>query len=133
MAKAMTAALLIGAVALAAAGGAWAENWIPFFVIPAGTVLIDHDSVSRRLGHVSARLESTFPQAQQIRHDGRVFTYIKAIDSVDLDCHARVYINITRDLFSGDGLMQLSLNEQDNPIRVLENSPQAALIKAFCP
>jgi hypothetical protein len=132
MTKAMTAALAIGAAALAAAGGAAAENWIPFYVIPAGAVLLDHDSVSRRLGHVSARLESTFPHSQQIRNSGKVFTYVKAIDSVDVDCHARVYINVTRNLYSSDGLMQLSLNEQDNPIMVVPNSAQAALITAFC-
>jgi hypothetical protein len=132
MTKAMTAALVIGAATLAAAGGAAAENWMPFFVIRAGTVLIDHDSVSRRLGHVSARLESTFPQPQKIRHDGRVFSYVKTIDSVDVDCHAQVYINITRNLYSDDGLMQLSLNEQDNPIMVLPDTAQAALITAFC-
>jgi hypothetical protein len=132
MTKAMMAAFVIGAAALTAAGGAAAENWVPFYVIPAGTVLMDRDSVSRRPGHVAARLESTFPKPQQIRHDGRVFTYIKTIDSVDVDCHARVYFNITRDLFTDSGLMQLSLNEQDDPIRVLPDSAQAALIKAFC-
>jgi len=132
MTKAMTAALVIGAAALAAAGGASAENWIPFFVIPAGTVLLDHDSVSRRPGHVSARLESTFPQPQQIRRNGLVFTYVKAIDSVDVDCSARVYMNITRNLYTDSGLMQLSLNEQDNPILVLPGTAQAALITAFC-
>ena len=132
MTKARTAAFVIGAAALAAAGGAWAENWVPFFVIPAGTVLIDRDSVSRRPGHLSARLESTFPQPQQIRNGGKVFTYIKAIDSVDVDCSARVYMNVTRNLYSGDGLMQLSLNEQDNPIMVLPGTAQAALITAFC-
>jgi hypothetical protein len=132
MIKAMTAALVIGAAALAAAGGASAENWISFFVIPAGTVLLDHDSVSRRLGHVSARLESTFPQPQQIRNHGKIFTYVKAIDSVDVDCSARVYMNITRNLYGGDGLMALSLNEQDNPVMVLPGTAQAALITAFC-
>ena len=132
MTKAMTAAMVIGAAALAAAGGASAESWIPFFVVPAGTVLLDHDSVSRRPGHVSARLESTFPQPQQIRRNGQIFTYVKAIDSVDVDCSARVYMNITRNLYTDSGLMQLSLNEQDNPILVLPGTAQAALITAFC-
>jgi hypothetical protein len=94
--------------------------------------LIDHDSVSHRLGHISARLESNFPQPQQIRNNGKVFIYTKTIDSVDVDCKARVYMKVTRNLYSSDGLMQLSLNEQDNAIMVLPNTAPAALITAFC-
>ena len=126
------AAWVTGTCALTAAGAASAENWVTFFITPAGVIYLDHDSLTRRDGFVSARLESTFPEPQKLNRNGRIIVYVKAIDRIELDCKARVYKNVSRDLYTATGLMQLSLNEQDNPIHVTANSPQEALIKAFC-
>jgi len=120
------------AVAIAAAGAARAESWVVFLVAPQGVIYIDHDSISKRAGHVSARLESTFPKPQALKRDGRIILYIKTIDQVDVDCAARVYRNISRDLYTDTGLMQLSLNQQADPLQVTDNSPQDGLIKAYC-
>ena len=127
-----TTALAVTVTALAAAGAARAENWLPFFVVPSGVVMIDRDSIIKRAGHVSARLESTFPQPQRISRNGRILSYTKTIDQVDVDCGAEVYKNISRDLYSGDGLQAVSINEADNPMIVPPNSVQAALVKAYC-
>jgi hypothetical protein len=126
------AAMLSGGALLLSAGGAAAENWFPFFVIPNGVVLLDHDSVVRRQGKVSARLESTFPSPQRINRNGQVFSYVKTIDLVDIDCKAAVYTNISRDLYSSDGAMALSINESNNPMRIAPKSAQAALVTAYC-
>jgi hypothetical protein len=127
-----TTAIAAAAAILAPAGSASAENWAPFFVIPSGVVMIDRDSIERTGGHVSVRLESTSPGPQRISRNGRIFDYLKTIDRVDIDCKAEVYKNISRDLFSGDGLEALSINEADNPLMVRPNSVQAAVVKAFC-
>ncbi|MDB5458985.1 MAG: hypothetical protein JWO72_726 [Caulobacteraceae bacterium] len=124
--------MLSGGAVLLSAGAAAAENWFPFFVIPNGVVYLDHDSVVRRSGHVSARLESTFPAPQRISRNGQVFAYVKTIDLVDIDCKAEVYKNVSRDLYTGDGAMALSINESDNPLRIPPKSAQAALITAYC-
>ncbi len=123
---------LATAAALAAAGSACAENWQTFFVIPAGNVLLDRDSLQKTSGHVLARLESTFPQPQGLSRNGAIFSYVKTIDRVDVDCRARIYINISRDLYSDDGQRALSLNEQNSPIPITEGTVQMALLKAFC-
>lgn len=125
-------ALAVAAAAMAAAGGASAESWLPFFVIPSGVIMIDHDSIDRRTGHVSARLESTFPRPQRISRNGRVFDYVKTIDRVDVDCKAEVYKNVSRDLYSSDGQQAMSINEADNPVVILPHTPQAALVTAYC-
>lgn len=127
-----TTALAVAATALTAAGSASAESWFPFFVVPSGVVMIDRDSIVRRMGHVSARLESTFPQPQRISRSGRIFSYTKTIDQVDIDCGAEVYKNVSRDLYSSDGVQAVSINDADNPIVVRPKSVQAALVTAYC-
>jgi hypothetical protein len=127
-----TTVLAVAAAALAAAGGADAESWLPFFVIPSGVILIDHDSIVRRPGQVSARLESTFPRPQRISRNGRVFDYIKTIDQVEVDCKAEVYKNVSRDLYSSDGQEAVSINEADNPMVIQPHTAQAALVTAYC-
>lgn len=125
-------ALAAGACVLGVAGAACAENWVAFYIIPAGVVFLDQDSVTRRPGFVSARLESTFPEPQNLKRNGQIFTYVKTIDRVELDCKARVYRNVTRDLYTDTGLMQLSLHDEDDLVPVVTKSAQGALVKAFC-
>ena len=124
-------AAMIGGGLMLTATAATAENWQPFFIIPNGVIMLDRDSVTRTRGHVSARLESTYPQPQRINRNGRIYTYEKAVDRVDIDCAAQVYKNVSRDLY-GDGVQALSLNEADNPMVVTPNTPQAAVSTAFC-
>jgi hypothetical protein len=98
----------------------------------AKRIFLDRDSLQKTPGHVLVRLESTFPGPQALNRGGVIFNYVKTIDRVDVDCRARVYTNVSRDLYGDDGLRQISLNEQDSPIVVVEGTVQAALIKAFC-
>ena len=132
MNKTLAAVLAAGAT-LAAAGGAVAENWYAFYVVPSGVAYVDKDSLVFRPGHVSARIQSTFPTPQRLVRSGQVFTYNKSRDMVDVDCEAQVYRFVSRDLFSDAGLEQLSINDADNPVMIQDNTPQAALAKAFCP
>jgi hypothetical protein len=128
---AAVAAVLTLVLALMAPSAALAENWVNFLILPEGVIYVDHDSIDRREGHVSARLESTFPTQQRINSGGRIFTYLRVVDRVDVDCKARVYRNVSRDLYSDVGVEVLSLYE-DNPQPVTEQSPQEAMIKAYC-
>jgi hypothetical protein len=121
-----------GLAALMGPGAALAENWYAFYIVPSGVTLVDKDSVVLRPGHVSARIESTFPQPQQLQRGGQMLIYSKSKDLMDIDCEARVYRFVARDLYTDDGLMQASINEADNPILIREGTPPAALAKAYC-
>jgi hypothetical protein len=127
------AAVLTAGAALTAAGGAVAENWYPFYIVPSGVAYVDKDSLVFRPGHVSARIQSTFPQPQQVMRDGQVFTYTKSNDLVDIDCEAHVYRFLSRDLYNDSGLEQLSINESDDVLMIADKTPQAVLAKAYCP
>ena len=124
--------MICAGAALAAGGDARAEDWRPFFVVPGGVIMLDHDSVSLGGGRVTARLESTFPKPQGLSRNGRIYAYVKTIDRVEVDCAAAVYRNISRDLYGKDGLEALSINEADNPQMVAKGSAQAAMITAYC-
>ena len=117
---------------MALTGPALAERWTPFFAIPGGAIYLDKDSVQRRSGQVSARLESTFPQPQALDRGGRMIIFVKMVESVSIDCKANVYKNVSRDLYDGNGARQISINEQDDPVLINPGTPQAALVKAFC-
>jgi hypothetical protein len=132
LSKAKIAAVAAGLLALAGPGAALAENWYAFYIMPSGVTLVDKDSVVLRPGHVSARIESTFPQAQQLQRGGKVMIYTKSKDLLDIDCAARVYRFVARDLYTNEGLMQASITEANNPILIQEDTPPAALAKAYC-
>ena len=142
MAKAITApggarpafALTLAlAVTLTVVTGAEAENWYNFYMVRQGVAFVDMDSIIRRPGHVSARIQSTFPEPQHLQKNGQILTYTKSIDMIDIDCKARVYRFLNRDLMNDAGQTQTSVNEADNPMLVQNNTPQAVLAKAFCP
>ncbi len=127
------AALMTAGAALAGAGHAAAENWYAFYMVPAGVAYVDKDSLVFRPGHVSARIQSTFPGPQRLLKYGQVFTYTKSKDMVDIDCGAQVYRFLSRDLYSEAGAEQLSVNEADDVYMILDKTPQSALAKAYCP
>ena len=118
---------------LAAPSAALAENWFPFFIIPAGVVYLDRDSIIRRFGHVIARTEATYPNPQQIKRGGRTYVYIKAVNLIDLDCSRLVYMYESRDLYDGNGVMAVSINAADEPIPVTPKTAESALVTGFCP
>ena len=118
--------------ALAAPSAALAENWFPFFIVPAGVVYLDRDSIIRRQGHVVARTEATYPSPQQIKRFGRTYVYVKAVNLLDLDCSRLVFMYEGRDLFTADGVMTVSINEADNPIPITPKSAESALVAAYC-
>ena len=62
-----------------------------------------------------------------------MFTYTKSKDMVDIDCQAQVYRFLSRDLYNDSGLEQLSINDADDVLRIMEKTPQAVLAKAYCP
>ena len=127
------AAILAAGAALAVAGGAIAENWYAFYVVPSGVAYVDKDSLVFRPGHVTARIQSTFPEPQRVMRFGQMFTYTKSKDMVDIDCLAQVYRFLSRDLYSDAGLEQLSINDSDNVLMIADRTPQAVLAKAYCP
>jgi hypothetical protein len=127
------AAVLAAGAALATAGGAVAENWYAFYIVPSGLTYVDKDSLVFRPGHVTARIQSNFPGPQRLLKYGQVFTYTKSKDMVDIDCEAQVFRYLSRDLYSDAGLEQLSINEADDVLRIANHTPQAALAKAYCP
>jgi hypothetical protein len=124
--------LALALAALAAPSAALAENWFPFFMIPAGVVYLDKDSVVRRNGHVIARTEATYPEPQQLKRAGRTYAYVKAINLIDLDCSRLVYMYEGRDLYSSLGVLIVSINEGDNPIPVVAKTVESALSAAYC-
>ena len=132
MSKTLAAVAAAGA-ALATAGGAVAENWYAFYIVPSGIAYVDKDSLVFRPGHVTARIQSTFPGPQRVLRFGQVFTYTKSKDMVDIDCQAQVYRFLSRDLYNDSGLEQLSINDADDVLRIMEKTPQAVLAKAYCP
>lgn len=121
------------AIATFAAGGASAENWYPFYMRPSGATYMDKDSVILRPGHVSVRTEFAYPDVQQLLRKGKVFVYKQAKDLIDIDCKANVYRVIARDLYSDIGVLQISINDADDPLIISPDSPQAALATAYCP
>ena len=132
MAKAIIAVLSAGA-ALGLVTAAQAENWYAFYMVPQGVAYVDKDSIIYRPGHVSAKIQSTFPDPQHLLKAGQVITYNKAVDTLDIDCKAKVYRFLGRDLYDETGKAQTSVNESDDPIRIKDETPQAVLAKAFCP
>ena len=133
MSKANIAAVTAGLMALTGPSVALAENWYAFYIVPSGTSFVDKDSVILRPGHVSARVESTFPGPQQLQQNGQILVYSKSKDLMDIDCAARVYRFLARDLYTNDGVMQTSINEANNPILIQEGTPPAVLATAYCP
>ena len=127
------AALAAGLAVLAGPGAVLAENWYAFYIVPSGVSYVDKDSVVLRPGHVAARVESTLPGPQQLQQNGKLFVYTKSKDLMDIDCAARVYRFLSRDLYTNDGVMQTSVNEADNPILIQEGTPPAVLATTYCP
>ena len=132
MVKAITVVLTAGA-ALGLGTMAQAENWYAFYMVPAGVAYVDKDSIIYRPGHVSAKIQSTFPEPQHLLRAGQIITYNKTVDTLDIDCKAKVYRFLGRDLFDDTGKAQTSVNESDEPYRIQDKSPQGVLAKAFCP
>lgn len=127
------AAMMAAGAALAIAGGAFAENWYAFYIVPSGVAYVDKDSLVFRPGHVTARIQSSYPGPQRLLKNGQVFTYAKSKDLLDIDCAASVYRFLFRDLLNAAGVEQISVNETDDIHRIEDDTPQAALAKAYCP
>jgi hypothetical protein len=127
------AAAAAGLAVLAGPGAALAENWFAFYIVPSGVSYVDKDSVVLRPGHVAARVESTFPGLQQLQQHGKVLLYSKSKDLMDIDCAARVYRFLARDLYTDAGVMQASISEADNPMLIRDDTPPAVLAKTYCP
>jgi hypothetical protein len=78
-------------------------------------------------------VESTFPSLQRLQQNGRIFVYSKSKDLMDIDCSARVYRFLARDLYSETGVMETSVSDPNNPMLIQEGTPPAALATAYCP
>lgn len=119
--------------ALALGGAAQAENWYNFYMVPQGVAYVDMDSIIRRPGHVTAKVQSTFPDPQRLAKDGQIITYVKSVDTVDIDCKAGVYRFLNRELMDSASKPLTTVNEADNPVLIRDHTPQDVLAKAFCP
>jgi hypothetical protein len=133
LSKAKIAATAAGLAMLAVPGAALAENWYAFYIMPSGITYVDKDSVVLRPGHVAARLESSFPGPQQLQQNGKIFVYSKSKDQMDIDCTARVYRFLARDLYTDTGVMETSVSDANNPMLIQEGTAPAALAAAYCP
>ena len=131
MAKAIWA-VLAACATLGLAAAAQAEDWYAFYMVPQGVAFVDKDSLIYRPGHISARIQSTFPEPQHLLRFGQVITYKKSIDVIDIDCKAQVYRFLGRDLFDDQGQEQMAINDADDPKRIGDHTPQQVLAKAFC-
>jgi hypothetical protein len=118
---------------LALTTAARAETWYNFYMVPQGVAFVDMDSIIRRPGHITARVQSTFPQPQRLAKNGQIIVYTKSVDMMDVDCRARVYRYLNRDLMNDAGQQLTSVNDADNPILIQDHTPQDVLAKAFCP
>ena len=127
------AVMLLAGAAWACATAALAEDWYAFYMVPSGVAYVDKDSVIHRPGHVSAKVQSSFPEPQRLQKDGRVLTYDKAVDTIDIDCRARVYRFLTRDLYNAAGQKQTSISEADDARLIQARTPEDVLAKAYCP
>jgi hypothetical protein len=127
------AGLVAGGVALAAATSGQAENWFAFYIVPSGVAYVDKDSIILRPGHVSAKVQSTFPAPQRLQKEGRTIVYTKAIDDIDIDCKARVYRFLYRDLYDDSGRQQTTISDPDNVMLIQDRTPQDRLAIAYCP
>lgn len=132
MVRTVWISLGVGA-ALMLATAARAENWYNFYMAPQGVSFVDMDSIIRRPGHVSARVQSTFPEPQRLAKNGQIIIYTKSVDMIDVDCKARVYRFLNRDLMNEAGQQLTSVNDADNPILIQDRTLQDVLAKAFCP
>jgi hypothetical protein len=132
LAKAIMILAAAGA-ALGLATAAQAENWYNFYMVPQGTAFVDMDSIIRRPGHVSAKVQSTFPETQHLQKAGQILTYTKSLDLIDIDCKASVYRFLQRTLMNAAGEYQTTISDPDNPSLIQDHTPQAVLAKAFCP
>jgi hypothetical protein len=133
LAKVSTALGAAGAaLGLAFATGAQAENWYNFYMVPAGVAFVDKDSLIYRPGHISARVQSTFPGPQRLQKNGQILTYTKSVDTIDIDCKARVYRFLNRNLFNDAGQAQTSISDPDNVMLIQDGTPQDVLAKGFC-
>lgn len=122
-----------GALALCLAGAAHAENWFAFYMIPQGVAYVDKDSIIFRPGHVSARVQSTYPRPQQLQKGGQIITFSKSVDTLDIDCKADVYRFVSRTVFNDAGQEQVTVSEEGDVFPILERSQQDVLEKAYCP
>lgn len=132
MAKAIRVLAAAGAT-LGLANAAQAENWYNFYMKPQGVAFVDMDSIIRRPGHVSAKVQSSFPEPQRLAKGGRILVYSKSVDTIDVDCKARVYRFLNRDLLNDGGEAVISLSDADDPRLIEDHTPQDVLAKAFCP
>ncbi len=123
--------LAVGAALVAT--GARAENWFAFYVVPAGVAYVDTDSIIRRPGHISAKIQSTFPEPQRLQKGGKVLVYTKSVDDIEIDCKARVYRFLYRDLFDDTGRQQTTVSNPDEVMMVQDRTPQDRLAAAYCP
>ncbi len=117
-------ALLAAGATLGLTTAAQAENWYAFYMVPMGVAYVDKDSIIYRPGHVSAKVQSTFPEPQHLARNGQVLTYSKSVDTIDIDCKALVYRNVARDLYTDAGQQQASVSEADDPRIIIARSPQ---------
>lgn len=126
-------AVMAAGAALGLATAAQAENWFAFYIVPAGVAYVDTDSVIRRPGHVSAKIQSTFPGPQRLLKGGKVLVYTRALDDIDIDCKARVYRFLYRDLYDDSGQLQTTISDPDNVMLIRDRTPQDRLAIAYCP
>jgi hypothetical protein len=132
LARAIRVLAAAGAV-LGLATAAQAENWYNFYMVPQGVAFVDMDSIIRRPGHITARIQSTFPEPQHLAKGGQIITYTKSLDMIDIDCRAGVYRFLQRNLMNDAGQEETSVNEAENPVLIQARTPQDVLAKAFCP
>ena len=122
-----------GCAALGLATAAQAENWYAYYMMPLGVAYVDKDSIIHRPGHLSAKIQSVFPEPQRLARNGEVFVYTKSIDLIDIDCKVLVYRYLARNLLNDSGQEQTSISDPDNVQMIVDRSPQDVLAKGFCP
>ena len=125
--------IIAAGVLSCAATGVQAEDWYAFYMKPQGVAYVDKDSIIRRPGQVSAKVQSSFPQPERLVKAGQVFIYSKAIEMIDVDCKARVYRYLERDLMNDAGQEQTTVSDPDHVLPIVDGTPQDVLAKAFCP
>jgi hypothetical protein len=126
-------AISAAGLTLAGVSAAHAENWYAFYMTPQGAAYVDKDSVIFRPGHVSARVQSTFPQPVGVDKGDHMLVYTHVLDTIDIDCKAGVYRFVARDLYNDAGDPHMTISQPDNPALIQDRSIQDVLAKAYCP
>jgi hypothetical protein len=126
----MAIALVVGAVmgpgAVRAAGD---EHWEPFFMVPAGLISVDRNSVTRDDDRVQLTFELWYEHPAAVK-DGKL-DYLRS--DIRLGCRGHTYTTLSERFYDMAG-RQVAANLKPSPSRSPSRGTfESALISAHCP